>query len=202
MKEQCVNIKKMCGIIFLLISFCFSSCITNEPESPSFSPVYITNQAKYILLPPPSIDVPLDMAQHISGSYGKRQFVMDAWVQADASSITMTLLNSFGSNMGSLLYDGNSVILDSSYFPSALKPEYIIADFQFCFYRVDVLAEALRSIGLTLEINRRESLGVTLVEQRRILSGTKKIIEIEKTPHMIRYNNLLRNYSYTLEGDF
>jgi hypothetical protein len=104
--------------------------------------------------------------------------------------------------MGILSYDGLSVFLDSPYFPSSLKPEYVIADFQFCFYCPDVLTETLKTIGLTFGVSKVEVPEIGFVERRTILSGTKKIIEIEKTPNMIRYNNLLRGYSYTLEGDF
>lgn len=195
-------LKSGCAGITLIILLGLSSCVTNKPENPFVSPVYVTNQVKYILLPPEDIAVSLDMVQHISGIYGKQQFVMDTWVQADVSSITMMFFNNFGSNMGELLYDGKTVLLESPYFPSSLKPEYVIADFQFCFYRSDILAEALKDIGLILEINNIEIPGTDPLERRIILSGTKKIIEIEKTPKRVLYNNILRGYSYTLEGEF
>jgi hypothetical protein len=86
--------------------------------------------------------------------------------------------------------------------PASLKPEYIVADFQFCFYRADALEAALESCGLALTTERRPGGAEGPVEARTISDGKKSIIEIEKTKNAVRYRNHVRGYAYTLGGEF
>jgi hypothetical protein len=159
----------------------------------------VTNKVQYVLLPPTAIEKPLDMAQQISGSYGNQDMVMDAWVQADDQGITLALLSSMGSSLGELSFSEGALSFVSSLFPPSLRVEYVVADFQFCFYRIDALKPALGKLRLTVEI--QDGPGGAR-EVRRILDGKKLIIEIEKAPEAVHYTNYLRNYRYTLRGDF
>jgi hypothetical protein len=178
-----------------------ASCATKPKASP-WQPVYVTDKSKYILLHPADIEVPLDMPQQITGNYGEKEFVMDAWVLADAQGINMMLLNSFGAGMGELDFREEAISFSSPFLPASIKPEYIIADFQFCFYRVDALASALKSCGLTLTTELRFTGNEGPVEVRIITDGKKNIIEIEKTKTAVRYRNRLRGYAYILGGQF
>ncbi|GHV28170.1 hypothetical protein AGMMS4952_11180 [Spirochaetia bacterium] len=185
-----------------LFFLCLVSCATNHDSSP-YSPVYVTGKARYVLLPPSNIEMPLDMAQQVTGRYGKQEFVLDAWVKADERGITIALFNALGADMGQLSFDDAGISFVSSFFPPSLKPEYIAADFQFCFYRVDALVRALKDSGLTMVVAIYDS--VTPEggkEVRTIYSGRKRIIEIVKTRKLIQYTNFLRDYSYTLQGAF
>jgi hypothetical protein len=175
-----------------LLILCLVSCAAKHDSSP-YSPVYVTGRARYALLPPSDIEIPLDMAQQITGSYGNREFLLDSWVKADEDGITIALFNALGADMGQLSFDAARISFVSSVFPPELKPEYLAADFQFCFYRVDALVQALKASGLTLIAEK---------DVRTIYSGRKRIIEIVKTGETVRYTNFLRNYSYTLRGAF
>ncbi|MDR1586719.1 MAG: DUF3261 domain-containing protein [Treponema sp.] len=211
--ENCKPGRNLLRSTFVLLYLV--SCVTN-PDLPRFSPVYITDKAKYVLLPAAGIETPLDGPQQISGSWGKQEFVMDAWVKADETGIHMALFNSFGADMGAFSFTDEGVSFQSSVFPPALKGEYLAADFQFCFYRVEVLGDALEKCGLGLELENRENETGDLIEIRRITeadvspgnggrqstAGKRVIIEIEKTRTLVRYTNLLRGYSYTLGGEF
>ena len=137
--------------------------------------------------------MPLDMPQLLSASYGGENYFLNVWVMADEAGIDMTLFNEMGSNMGELSYRDGPVSFSSPIFPQSLLPEYIVADFQFCFYKTDVLRRALKKAGLVLE-----STGTG----RRIMKGKNLIIEIEKKPDSVTLVNHLRGYSYTLEGNF
>jgi hypothetical protein len=183
-----------------LLFLCLLSCATKTNTLPVFSPVYIGG-ARYDLLPPEGIETPLDMAQRVSGYWGNREFIFDSWVQAGKTRMTMTFMNSFGADMGNLIFSGEGVSLTSAVFPPSLKPEYIVADFQFCFYRAEILARALKGIGLDLEISRQNTQnGET---ETRLISGEgRRVIEIEKTRETVRYTNYPRGYSYTLRGAF
>jgi hypothetical protein len=212
--ENCKPGRNLLRSAFVLLYLV--SCVTN-PNLPRFSPVYVTDRAKYTLLPAAGIEAPLDGPQQISGSWGEREFVMNAWVKADETGIHMALFNSLGDGMGEFSFTDGGVSFQSPVFPPALKGEYLAADFQFCFYRTEVLSEALKECGLDLELENREDENGDLIEIRRITeaagvppgkgpspdaAGKKIIIEIEKTKTLVRYTNLLRGYSYTLGGEF
>ena len=135
----------------------------------------------------------MDMPQLVSASYGGQDYFINAWVQADETGITMTMVNELGANMGELSYRSGAVSFSSPVFPPSLGTEYIVADFQLCFYSVPALRAALADCGLLFE---------TTETARRVLQGKKVIIEITKSGSMIKLVNHLRGYAYTLEGDF
>ena len=166
---------------------CSSAAVAKRPYA------YLADRSKFTLLPPSGIERPIDMAQHISASYRGRRFYFSCWILADENGIDISLFNELGAAMGELSYRENSVNLSSAVFPKSLKPEYIVADFQLCFYDPDLLGSALKDCGLVLE---------TRNDDRRIFKGKNLIIEIEKTFGAVKLVNHLRGYSYTLEGEF
>jgi hypothetical protein len=186
------------ALLCLGTSWLLVSCVTKEKSPAVLSPVYLTNSSKYILLPPGDIESPLDMVQQISAVYSGQDYLLSAWVKADETGTSMALFNSLGSGMGELSYRDGMVSFSSPVFPPSLKPEYIIADFQLCFYESGAVSRALEGCGLSLE-TEKDGEGR---EIRRIADGKKPIIEIEKTKTAIRYVNHLRGYAYTLEGEF
>ena len=135
----------------------------------------------------------MDMPQFISASYGGQDYFITVWVKADETGINMTLMNSLGANMGELSYSGGSVSFSSRVFPQSLGPEYIVADFQLCFYNTLALRRALEDCGLSIE----DAGG-----RRSIFQGENIIIEIVKNRNTVKLINHLRGYTYTLEGDF
>ncbi len=185
--------KKLRSAMFLPCFFMLCSCVS-QPDAGEKRPfVYITNSAKFFLLPPEKIEKPIDMAQFISASYGEQNFYVNAWVRADFTGMEITLINELGSAMGELSYFGGDVRFSSPVFPKSLKPEYIAADFQLCFYEPSALSEALESSGLTFVIDE---------EKRLILQDKNVVIEIEKKQTGVKLTNYLRGYTYTLEGEF
>ncbi|MDR2784985.1 MAG: DUF3261 domain-containing protein [Treponema sp.] len=184
--------------IFLV--FLLAACKTQARFSP-YAPVAITDRINYFLLPPQAIEDPLDMPQQVTGRYGEQEFIMDGWVQANERGITIALFNTFGAETGYLAFTDGSVSFFSSVFPPALKAEYIVADFQFCFYRVDLLSQALKDSGLRLVVEIRDGLEESQ-EVRTIFAGKKPVVEVVKTGSAVSLKNFLRDYSYTLRGIF
>jgi hypothetical protein len=172
------------------------SCLTGQPGSP-YAPVYLTDRARYTLLPPEEIEAPLDMAQHITGTYGGREFILDAWTGADERGLTMAFFNTLGAGMGELSFDGRGLSFSSALLPASLKAEYILADFQLCFYRTGALGAALKQGGLDLRVERAAG---GRPEVRTIYEGDRPVIRIEKGPASVVYTNFFRGYAYTLEG--
>ncbi|GHV54006.1 hypothetical protein AGMMS49579_13800 [Spirochaetia bacterium] len=199
-RNLCGSLSKRIVFVYPLIFLSLVSCATMQAPSP-YSPVYITDQAQYALLPPSNIDIPLDMAQQLTGRYGKQEFLLEAWVKADEGELTIALFNAMGADMGQLSFNDRGISLTSTVFPPALKPEYMAADFQFCFYRIDALASALKDSGLTLVTAANNNSGGS-EEVRTIYFGKDRIIEILKTRDAVQYTNFLRDYSYTLRGAF
>ena len=167
----------------------FYSCASDRENRPH---AWLTNSSKYFLLPPGDIENSMDIFQLISASFMGRDYLFNAWVKADETGIDMALLNELGANMGELSYRDGIVSFSSSVLP-ALSPEYIVADFQFCFYNAAALARALENCGLFFE----ETGSV-----RRITQGKTLIVEIEKKQNSVRLVNHLRGYAYALEGGF
>jgi hypothetical protein len=184
----------------VFIFFSLASCVTNSQRSP-FAPVYVTDRAKYTLLSPSDIETELDMPQQIAGTYGTGEFIMEAWVKADAGGINIALFNSFGTELGYLSFGEGEISFDTSVFPPAMKPEYIIADFQFCFYRADALSAALGKAGLVFVEEKSGDPGSGSIV-RRITAGKKQIAEITKDKDTIRYTNFLRGYTFIIRGAF
>ena len=100
------------------------------------------------MLSPENIQGNVDKVQLLQGSFGENSFTINSYLQADSNGIFLSLFNDLGSGMGDLNYDGNAVLFESSIFPKKLKAEYIIADLQFAYYKVEALQQALSLLGL------------------------------------------------------
>lgn len=183
-------------IIFFLLTvmgvICLCSCLS-KPVRELRPFVWLTNSSQFILLQSENIEKPLDGLQLISASFGGQNYQVLTLVKADENGINMILLNEMGTSMGELVYNNDVLTFSSAVFPRSFRPEYIVADFQLCFYKADVLAEALRDAGLSFEQTDNT---------RRVLDGSTVIIEIVFAYNKIIFNNYLRGYMYALEGDF
>ena len=194
-----VNLLFFFSVCFTCILSCASSSRQRQANVAGEDQLYIylTDNSKFILLHPRGIERAMDMVQYISAEFGGQFYFLNAWVKADENAIEMTLFNEMGASIGDLSYRDGAVHFSSTVFPRSLmqsfKPEYILADFQLCFYDPFLLGKSLKDSGLVLEIQDGS---------RRILSGNKVIIEIMKMGDTVRLENHLRGYAYTLEGDF
>ena len=184
-------------LLLLCSIFCLLSCVSRESLGDKRHYVYLTDSSRFFLMPPQGIEEPIDMLQHISASYNNRDFFFNAWVKADTTGIEMILLNEMGASLGELSYREGELVFNSSIFPASLRPEYIVADFQLCFYNPALLERSLEESGLTM-ISSDNLQNHT----RHIYEGNKLIIEIEKSSNFISLLNHLRGYTYTLEGVF
>ena len=187
--------KAAIGLFLFLIFICLCSCASRPADKRLF--VHLTDKAKYVLLHPDGIEKPIDMAQYISASFMGQDYSFNAWVRADNSVMDITLVNEMGAAMGELFYADGIVNFSSRVFPDSLPPEYIVADFQLCFYDPVLLRRALKECGLSLETQNWNG-GLA----RRVFSGRDLIIEIERRRDRVKLVNHLRGYAYTLEGDF
>ena len=177
----------------LLISFLLFSCVTKQGNGARYS-VYVTNEAKFDLLPPSAFEENMDRFQNITGHFQNKVHIFGAYIRSDDEKVAITFFNQMGGSVGDLLYTGDSLVANSHFTPPAAKFEYMMADFQFCYCRKELLAESLGVAGLRFECSGQDG-----KEIRQIFEGDKLIIQIEKEKTRTRLQNLLRQYSYDIQ---
>ena len=183
-------------IVFVFLAgFLFFSCTSlNRQNSPKqetsgeadvLGPqylVYVTNRHKVPLL------LPCDM----NGIY----------FFSDQNEMQLSLLNDFGTDMGSLFYDGREVRFESAMFPKNLKAEYIVCDIQNAYYDSAALEANYKNAGLSFETERILDESGEPVEVRKIFEEKKLIEEITlkngREVQSITIRNYLRGYEYKL----
>lgn len=164
--------------------------------------VYVTNRHKVPLLLPCDMNGTVETYQVIEGSYGSQHFSMLLYFFADQNEMQLSLLNDFGTDMGSLSYDGREVRFESAMFPKNLKAEYIVCDIQNAYYDSAALEANYKNAGLSFEtLTTMNETGGT-EEVRRIFDEKKLVEEItvknEREGQTITIKNYLRGYEYKL----
>ena len=186
-------------ILATFICSLFFSCASNKVQTVgNLNPVYITNTKAVNLLPPSTRAVPIDQVQLLNGRFGTQEFTLITYFQLDSNGIFITLLNDFGTDMGSASYDGNTVQFDSPVFPKNMKAEYIIADIQNAYYDFEELKANFEKSGLIFEEKVYEDKGDNPHVTRLIKNNKKVIEEITISEKSIRIQNYLRGYEYNL----
>jgi len=181
-------------IFYIVCAVCVLSCASVTGKDIY---VNITDSSKFVLLPTEGIEQDMDMAQFLSAKFRGKDYFFNGWVKANKDEIEMVFFNELGTNLGEISYRNGAVRFSSAVIPKSavkyIKPEYVIADFQLCFYDPILLGESLKESGLIMETNGGS---------RRILNRNDVIIEINKTNNSVELVNHLQGYAYTLEGDF
>lgn len=209
-------------ILSLFLISCKSTEVTKaaskELTVDGLRPIYITNTKKVRLLMPAASCGAFEGLQLLNGSFGASSFTLLSYTQIDASGISLSLMNDFGTDMGNVFFDGRQVIFDSAYFPKALPGEYIVCDIQNAYYDANAVRKNLEGAGLKFEVTNvaagtpEESAGADGIaagtgtsadlpepfEIRKILDGKKVIEEITILKNTIKIKNYLRGYEYNL----
>lgn len=177
----------------LFCAFLSISCATMKAGGMKY-PVYVTNSHVIDLLPTQDTAGPLDSLYMLSGKFGQTSFYIQAYMRLDENGILISLLNDFGTDMGSLSYTGERLSFNSSVFPKSLKPQYVAADIQFTYYKPDAVRSALESSGLGFTFETKAD----GTEVRKIMDGKKCVEEITKSAGSVKIVNYLRGYEYDL----
>ena len=164
--------------------------------------VYVTNRHKVPLLLPCDMKGAVETYQVMEGSYGNQHFSMLLYFFSDQNEMQLSLLNDFGTDMGSLSYDGREVRFESAMFPKNLKAEYIVCDIQNAYYDSAALEANYKNAGLSFESVRTLYETCESVEVRKIFEEKKLIEEITlkngREEQSITIKNYLRGYEYKL----
>lgn len=187
---------------FLLVTVCLCSlylaaCHKAVVKPNSTAPVYYSDNRSINLLPTSVMTNPIDMAQRLEGYFAKpdgdtSSFSGDTWVRANDSILSINLFSSFGTTIAELTYDKDSVSLSSSFIDGEkMKAEYVLADFQVCFYPFEALKKNFEQSGFEfLEVSEGGNFERTLLENGSV------ILRVKKSGSEIDLVNDLRKYRY------
>lgn len=161
------------------------------------SPVYLTDTQRIYLLPPSAMGTPVDGAQRIEAIHNGETSLFEAWVMANDTILSVTLFGSMGATIAEVNYTSDSLFFSSRIMDTEkIKPQYIIADFQLCFYETEKVRKVIEASHLEFEETIQGD------ESRRIISTEgKKIITIERNKNEIHLTNHLRGYEYRIHSE-
>ena len=176
--------------------------------APGVAPVYYSDTRSVELLPTTAMTEPIDMPQHIAGNFTKPDgstdsFEADSWVRANDSILSITMFTGFGTTLGEITYERDSVKAESSVLDvTKMKAEYLVADFQVCFYPFVALKENFEKAGFTFVESREASADGEVSAAgdyvRTLKEGDRVILVATKKAREVSLVNELRKYSYRI----
>ena len=185
---------------------------------PGTAPVYYSDNRSVALLPTSAMTEKLDMPQHLRGEFTQqdgslKSFEGDSWVRANDTILSIMLFSGFGTTIAEITYGKDSVHFESSVMDvEKMKAEYVLADFQVCFYPYKALKDNFEAAGFVFEESRGGSnggidggtidgtgaseKGPTLDYVRTLKDGNTLVLTAERKGKEITLVNSLRHYSY------
>lgn len=166
---------------------------------PGTAPVYYSDNRSVALLPTSAMTEKLDMAQHLRGEFTQqdgslKSFEGDSWVRANDTTLSIMLFSGFGTTIAEITYGKDSVHFESSVMDvEKMKAEYVLADFQVCFYPYKALKDNFEEAGFVFEESRS---GANLDYVRTLKDGNTLVLTAERKGKEITLVNSLRHYSY------
>ncbi len=188
------------ALLFTLLLF-LSSCVNlrkdarGEVRGNAQRPlVSITDSKKLAVLSPSCMKSSIESLQLFTGRYGDQVFSAQVYSVADSQGVSMSFFNEMGIELAQLGYRTDGLSFRSAYLPDSVRAEYILADFQNCYYDAEELKRHYEAVGLSFTcISQKDR------EYRQIADGSIIIEEIEKAEGRISLTNRLRSYSYELK---
>ncbi|MCR5290027.1 MAG: DUF3261 domain-containing protein [Treponema sp.] len=168
----------------------------------------MTKKAYFTLMPPEYIAESIPDMVIMNAAFQSQNVSLPVCVNADKTALYFTFLNEFGLSLAELLYTGIAIEFDSKMqaLMGMIPPEYIIADFQYCYYDISSIASQLARQKIKVTVERKDN---GMSEIRRFYNGMHKnapcIIEITKTVDAVSHKrtvcfiNKVFQYTYTLE---
>ena len=202
-----LDLKIFAFVCLMLCGISLTSCHHALVKSDS-TPVYYSD-SKYInLLPTKAMTESIDDVQHLEGTFSKEassadlqadtsstSFSSDVWVRANDTILSVVLMGSFGTTIAELTFAHDSIHFESSLVDvEKMKAEYVLADFQACFYPFDVLQKNFEKFGFVFTENRSTAGDGDF--ERILTEDGKVIFRIVRKNKEIDFVNELRHYKY------
>ncbi len=180
-------------ILLAFAALLTAGCAGAPPPGPALKPVYLTDDKAVTLLPTRALDRPIAVRQLMEGHYGSQSYSFEAYVKADAERITMIAFSGFGTQVYSLTYRDSGIDFTAVPFAGPLHPEYLVADFQLCYFPAKAVASMVDAAGLSFSETPSADGWI-----REVRDGTKTILSIARRGTTIELENRLRGYGYTI----
>jgi len=170
--------------------------------APGTAPVYYSDSRAVSLLPTAAMTEKLDMPQHLRGEFTQKDgslksFEGDSWVRANDTTLSIMLFSGFGTTIAEITYGKDSVHFESSVMDvEKMKAEYVLADFQVCFYPYKALKDNFEEVGFVFEEVRGGTNGDASDYVRTLKDGNTLVLTAERKGKEIMLVNSLRHYSY------
>lgn len=172
------------------------SCASRSSFVSDQYPVYYSDLHFVHLIDPAKNPTKIEERQNMTGAYGDKKFSAESWMLLDSASMRIMLFSSMGNTLAEISYTQDSITFESRWMDAKkIKPEYILADIQFCYYPTNVLKENFERADLEFsEVELSDRKVRTLSESGR------EILRMEKIGNRISLKNELRKYSYQVES--
>lgn len=187
-------------LLAAMVCLLFTACHKAVVKPNSTAPIYYSDDRSVQLLPTGAMKGEIDMAQHLEGHFAKADgdtssFSGDTWVRANDTILSIHLFSGFGTTIAELIYAHDSVSLSSSFIDGEkMKPEYVLADFQICFYPFEALKENFEKSGFEFSEERSRSNSADF--HRTLKEKGSVILWAKKSGSEIELVNELRKYRY------
>ena len=177
-------------LLMLALIFMLSGCASLQGVK-KMRKVYVTNRKAVDLLPLEFSGEGQDALYELTAVAGGESFSMLLYLQSDKESLSVDFLNSFGTTMGTLFYDGNSVESEIAFMPAKIPPEYLVFDLQLLFYDADAVKTCLDNAGIKSSIDGTGNFVIA--------DGEKQVAIISRdSDSSVSLKNFLRRYEYSL----
>ncbi|MDA3810728.1 MAG: DUF3261 domain-containing protein [Spirochaetaceae bacterium] len=187
--------KKLWLILCLFSLFIFVSCRTTSRQiSYENKSLFLTDDHIVNILPAKDFKENLELMQIIDGEYNGQKYLIQTIVLLNSTEISVIAFSALGNTIYDLQYKNDDIIYNTVIDATGKSAAYMVADIQFCYYPVEKIREMLEDAGLILDSYKNDRGWV-----RKIYNGDEEIISIKREGNFIEYNNLLRNYKYSIE---
>ena len=189
---------KMRHVLGLLACVLLLVACSRSNVKPGTAPVYYSDTRSVALLPTTAMTEKLDMPQHLRGEFTQqdgsmKSFEGDSWVRANDSVLSIMLFSGFGTTIAEITYGKDSLHFESSVMDvEKMKAEYVLADFQVCFYPYKALKDNFEAAGFVFE----EARGTAHDFVRTLKDGNTLVLTAQRKGKEITLVNSLRHYSY------
>lgn len=193
-ESLCQKVGKSLAFLGLLL---ISSCASQSASSGNPAHVHYSDSRYVHLLSPGAFQSSVEENQRIAAAYGEKKFSAESWMLLNDSIVRVLVFSPVGGTVVEIVYMEDSLFMESRWMDAQkVKPEYVVADIQFCYYPANALAENFRAAGLEFDESSED--GVTV---RTLRENGKVLVKMERRDGVLSIENFLRRYSYRIESE-
>jgi len=172
------------------------SCAGVSVVKQKYDPVFLTDDKYVNPLPTQGMKKKLEVYQIIDGYYKSQTYSVEALVQINPDEINIVTFNSLGTQVYDLAYKNSGLVFNGAPSTTKIKPEYIVVDFQLCYFPSSVVKPMIRKAGLVFQETVLPDGWI-----RSIRDGKQLIIRIRRNGNSLSYKNHLRGYGFAIQEE-